>query len=661
MACKTSSLFTTRTRLAALFITYIGSFLYFVGFVTPSWITYTFDTVTYNAGFFLTCVENDCTTDVKKDSLFKMSQVLGSLGFAMYTVYGVSATLTFIWTKHWKKLKGIKLTAGITALAAGIFIAMATLTMLQSDTFEESKLSYSAYLGLVADVIAIILTPFYIIDGITTTKQLDKPRDKRQKRWDRTEPILPGLAPETTFILDRCPTYHSQIMKVYNEPRPSTSKQSTKRSSTLLNMIKNKNPETMIEIEKKEERAYEQDYDKTNNEDSREAPDQMLLFYPEVIALQPLTEKNDFENKPEVIRQETIEIRDTDIDISGVPDDSHNEILDKNQDEKQEFSNEALKTVDINESESPVSKKKKKKKKHHKTKKQVKEETIDPTSTDQSSLLTTPSQEKDQQADGEKPKNVYGEKIQLDEQEYDKSTEGDVRETIKDNLLFYPEVPALQQSENNIVHYENKQKYKPDKKTGMLDSGILDREHEKQEDSKEEQTNEDMIESTGTKKKKKKHHKKNKTAKEETTDQTITEQTNEQEERMEGASPRVVGHKSSELEGQLYDKITEELEVNEILKSEEMKIEDKSERKDDKRKKKKKKKKDELPHFFEDFVVKYKTGAMPESTELSLDHLLQASETTSTAEENIKITEKPIPKSTINQRVISAKFRINKM
>ena len=56
------------------------------------------------------------------DSLFKMSQVLGSLGFAMYTAYGVSATLTFMWTKHWKKLKGIKLTAGITALAAGNII-----------------------------------------------------------------------------------------------------------------------------------------------------------------------------------------------------------------------------------------------------------------------------------------------------------------------------------------------------------------------------------------------------------------------------------------------------------------------------------------------------------------------------------------------------------
>ncbi|XP_071153983.1 uncharacterized protein DDB_G0286299-like [Mytilus edulis] len=603
MACKTSSLFTTRTRLAALFITYIGCFLYFVGFVTPSWITYTFDTVTYNAGFFLTCVENDCTTDVKKDSLFKMSQVLGSLGFAMYTAYGVSATLTFMWTKHWKKLKGIKLTAGITALAAGIFIAMATLTMLQSDTFEESKLSYSAYLGLVADVIAIILTPFYIIDGITTTKQLDKPRDKRQKRWDRTEPILPGLAPETTFILERCPTYHSQIMKVYNKPRPSTSKQSTKRSSTLLDMIKNKN--TVIEIEKKEDKVIEQDNNKTNNEDSRDAPDKLLLFYPEVIALQTLTEKNDFENKPDVMDQETNEIRDTDIDISGTQDDSNNKILDKNQDEKQEFSNEMHNTADINESESTgAKKKKKKKKKHHKTKKHAKEETIDPTSTDQSSLLTLPSQEKDQQADIEKPKTVDAAKSQLEEQEYD-------------------------------------------------------REHEIQVDPKEEQTNDDMIESTGTKKKKKKHHKKKTAAKEETTDQIITEQTNEKEERIE--TPPVVEHKTSELEGQLYDKITEELEVNEILKSEELKIEDKNERKDDKRKKKKKKKKDELPHFFEDFVVKYKTGAMPESTELSLDHLLQASETTSTAKENIKITEKPIPKSTINQRVVSAKFRMNKM
>ncbi|VDI02340.1 Hypothetical predicted protein [Mytilus galloprovincialis] len=660
MACKTSSLFTTRTRLAALFITYIGCFLYFVGFVTPSWITYTFDTVTYNAGFFLTCVENDCTTDVKKDSLFKMSQVLGSMGFAMYTVYGVSATLTFIWTKHWKKLKGIKLTAGITALAAGILIAMATLTMLQSNTFEESKLSYSAYLGLVADVIAIILTPFYIIDGITTTKQLEKPRDKRQKRWDRTEPILPGLAPETTFILDRCPTYHSQIMKVYNEPRPSTSKPSTKRSATLLNMIKNKN--TAIEIEKKEEKVIEQDYYKTNNEDSREAPDKLLLFYPEVIALQPLSEKHDFENKPEVIGQETNEIRDMDIDISGIQDASHNEILDKNQDEKQNFSNETLKTANINESESTGYKKKKKKKKHHKAQKHVKEETIDLTSTDQSSLSILPSQETNQQADVEKPKTVGTAKPQIEEQEYDQITEGDVRGTIKETLLFFPEVPALQQSENKIVHYENKQKYKPETKTGMLETGILDRKREKQEDPKKEQTNEDMLESTGTKKKKKKHHKKHKAAKEETKDLTITEQTNEQEERMDGANPRVVEHKNSELEGELYDKVTEELEVNEILKrSEEMKIEDECERKDDKRKKKKKKKKDELPHFFEDFVVQYKTGAMPESTELSLDHLLQASEPTSTAEENIKITEKPIPKSTINQRVVSAKFRMNKM
>lgn len=657
MACKTSSLFTTRTRLAALFITYIGCFLYFVGFVTPSWITYTLDTITYNAGFFLTCVENDCTTGVKKDSLFKMSQVLGSLGFAMYTVYGIAATLTFIWTKHWKKLKGIKLASGITALAAGIFIAMATLTMLQSDTFEDSQLSYSGYLGLVADVIAIILAPFYIIDGITTTKQLDKPRDKRQKRWDRTEPQLPpvlsSLAPETTFILDRCPTYHSQIMEVYNEPRPSTSKQSEKRSSTLLNMIKNKNTAT------KEEKVIEQDYNKTNNEDSRQVPDKMLLFYPEVIALQPLTEKNDFENKPEVTDQETKEIHDTDIDILGIKDATYNEILDKNQDEKQEFSNETHKTADMYESESTGSKKKKKKKKkHHKAKKRVKEGTTDPTNTEQMALSKLSTHEKEKQLDFEKPTTVDATKPKLGERVYDKSTEGGA---MGDALLLYPEVPALHKSENNIVHFENKQKYKPDTNTGILDTGIMDRLREKQEDSKEAHTNEDMYESTGSKKKKKKHHKKKKAATEERTDQTITEQTYGKEERTHVENPRVVELISSKLEEQGYDKITEQPDVNEIPHSEEMRIEDKSERKDDKSKKKKKKKKDELPHFFEDFVVKYKTEAMPESTELSFDHLLQESETATTTEETIKITEKPIPRSTINQRVVSGKFRMNKI
>ncbi|XP_052093051.1 glutamic acid-rich protein-like [Mytilus californianus] len=538
---------------------------------------------------------------------------------------------------------------------------MATLTILQSDTFEDSQLSYSGYLGLVADVIAIIIAPFYIIDGITTTKQLDKPRDKRQKRWDRTEPQLPpvlsSLAPETTFILDRCPTYHSQIMEVYNEPRPSTSKQSKKRSSTLLNMIKNKNTATIKESEKKEEKVMEQDYNKTNEEDSRETTDKMLLSYPEMIALQPLTEKNDFENKPEVMDQETKEIRDTDIDIFGIKDVAHNEILDKNQDEKQEFSNEKHKTADVYESESTGSKKKKKKKKkQHKAKKHVKEETVDTTNTEQMALSKLTTHEKEKQPDFEKSKTIDATKPKLEELVYDKSAE---EGAIGDALLLYPEVPALQQSENNIVHFENKQKYKPDTNTGIVDTGILDKKREKQEDSKEAHTNEDMDESTGSKKKKKKHHKKKK--KEETTDQTITEQTYEKEERTDVENPRVVELISSKLEEQVYDKITKEPDVNEISHSEEMRIEDKSERKNDKSKKKKKKKKDELPHFFEDFVVRYKTEEMPESTELSFDHLLQESETATTTEETIKITEKPIPQSTINQRVLSGKFRMNKI
>ena len=97
----------------------------------------------------------------------------------------------------------------------GILISLTTFTIIRSDMSDDTKLSYSAYLGLVSCVLCVLLTPFYVIDGIKTRKQLNTPPDNRQKRWDRTEPIwppvLPSLAPEPTFIKDRCPTYHSRI------------------------------------------------------------------------------------------------------------------------------------------------------------------------------------------------------------------------------------------------------------------------------------------------------------------------------------------------------------------------------------------------------------------------------------------------------------------
>ena len=53
------------------------------------------------------------------DAMYRMSQIFGTTGFIVYVMFAVSATLTFFWTKHWKKLKGLKIAAGVTSLTTG--------------------------------------------------------------------------------------------------------------------------------------------------------------------------------------------------------------------------------------------------------------------------------------------------------------------------------------------------------------------------------------------------------------------------------------------------------------------------------------------------------------------------------------------------------------
>lgn len=292
MAAEALSVFNTRTRSVALVICFVGTFLYFVGFVIPAWITYTSDTVTMSTGLFMTCIGSGfdvCSTMMKKDHFFKVSQVFGTLGLVVCMMFAITAALTFFWTTHWKKLKVLKLAAGTMAITAGILISLTTFTIIRSDISEDTKLSYSGYLGLVSCVLCVLLMPFYVIDGIKTRKQLEAPPDNRQKRWDRTEPILPSLAPEPTFIMDRCPTYHSRI-------HDDDDIGSKKIRSPLIDKILNRKPKEE-KMKKKKTKKMKNSQETTDKQESVEKTDK------ETTEAMPVSTYLTFENE----NKETIE------------------------------------------------------------------------------------------------------------------------------------------------------------------------------------------------------------------------------------------------------------------------------------------------------------------------------------------------------------------
>jgi len=150
----------------------------------------------------------------------------------------------------------------------GILISLTTYTIIRSDMSDDTKLSYSGYLGLVSCVLCVLLTPFYVIDGIKTRKQLKTPPDNRQKRWDRTEPIwspvLPSLAPEPTFIKDRCPTYHSRIFDDNDIGSKNT-------RSPLIDKILNRKPKKEKKKKKKKTKT------KPNLKNSQETTDEQKI------------------------------------------------------------------------------------------------------------------------------------------------------------------------------------------------------------------------------------------------------------------------------------------------------------------------------------------------------------------------------------------------
>ncbi|XP_063420254.1 uncharacterized protein LOC134705460 [Mytilus trossulus] len=83
-------------------------------------------------------------------------------------------------------LKGIKFLAFISALSAGTFVAIAHLLILQSKVEYNSSLGYSGIIGVISVFIALILCPFYILDGM-------KAKDLTIKK----KPFSPNIPPQS--------------------------------------------------------------------------------------------------------------------------------------------------------------------------------------------------------------------------------------------------------------------------------------------------------------------------------------------------------------------------------------------------------------------------------------------------------------------------------
>ncbi|CAG2237968.1 unnamed protein product [Mytilus edulis] len=202
-----------RPKTIQLFATYVGFILYVACFATPAWIVYSDGIVKRTSGLFQICLENGqngCSALVAKDNILRTVQPLGCLGLVAYFCFCVSASLAHFCSDKWKMLKGIKFLAFISALSAGTFVAIAHLLILQSKVEYNSSLGYSGIIGVISVFIALILCPFYILDGM-------KAKDLNIKK----KPFSPNIPPqsyqhEDTFAWSDGMKYKDRNMK--NKP-----------------------------------------------------------------------------------------------------------------------------------------------------------------------------------------------------------------------------------------------------------------------------------------------------------------------------------------------------------------------------------------------------------------------------------------------------------
>ncbi|XP_071153982.1 uncharacterized protein [Mytilus edulis] len=202
-----------RPKTIQLFATYVGFILYVACFATPAWIVYSDGIVKRTSGLFQICLEdgqNGCSALVAKDNILRTVQPLGCLGLVAYFCFCVSASLAHFCSDKWKMLKGIKFLAFISALSAGTFVAIAHLLILQSKVEYNSSLGYSGIIGVISVFIALILCPFYILDGM-------KAKDLNIKK----KPFSPNIPPqsyqhEDTFAWSDGMKYNNRNMK--NKP-----------------------------------------------------------------------------------------------------------------------------------------------------------------------------------------------------------------------------------------------------------------------------------------------------------------------------------------------------------------------------------------------------------------------------------------------------------
>ncbi|VDI02341.1 Hypothetical predicted protein [Mytilus galloprovincialis] len=186
MECKKRLL---RLKTIQLFATYVGFILYLACFSTPAWIVYSDGIVKRTSGLFQICLDNgqnDCSALEAKDNILRTVQPLGCLGLVAYFCFCVSASLAHFCSDKWKMLKGIKFLAFISALSAGTFVAIAHLLILQSKVENNSSLGYSGIIGVISVFFALILCPFYILDGM-------KAKDLTIKK----KPFSPNIPPQS--------------------------------------------------------------------------------------------------------------------------------------------------------------------------------------------------------------------------------------------------------------------------------------------------------------------------------------------------------------------------------------------------------------------------------------------------------------------------------
>ncbi|XP_052092717.1 uncharacterized protein LOC127729103 [Mytilus californianus] len=168
-------------RVSVLVLLIVGFILCFLSLVLPYWIMFNMASVSGYQGLFFTCIYNHggdvpCSSimDSNVYGSYKISQVFMGLGFSLYFISVVLASMTFFWTRDLKKIRVIKFAAASFAFLTAICLIVAVVVFNNTRDKETETITTGWYIAVVSLGFVTFACPCYIVDGCHTIKQKDE-------------------------------------------------------------------------------------------------------------------------------------------------------------------------------------------------------------------------------------------------------------------------------------------------------------------------------------------------------------------------------------------------------------------------------------------------------------------------------------------------------